>query len=362
MIRASSTSSTTEQERDLLDAAPMSAADLPVTQRHAACEAVSVRAFGRLHLGFLDPSATLGRAFGSLGVVVDGFSTALEIRSASSDQWHAQHEAARAELDRAAAFVARLREHTGRREALALHLWEVLPAHSGFGSGTQLALAVGRAFARWQAIEVSSATLAQWLGRGARSGIGIGGFDTGGLLVDGGPSAHGEPARLIARLDVPAAWRVIVVQDQRRRGLSGAAERDAIARLAPLARAQAAEVCHQVLMRVLPGTAGDDFAAFAAGLTRMQALLGEHFAPAQEGSAWSSPDVRTLMQWLQRAAGDGIAIGQSSWGPTGFAFVPSADCAAALIERARAAGAVAPGLQVATMAARNQGAEITARG
>ena len=31
----------------------------------------------------------------------------------------------------------------------------------------------------------------------------------------------------------------------------------------------------------LPGAAGAEFAPFAAGLTRMQQLLGAHFAPAQ---------------------------------------------------------------------------------
>ena len=34
---------------------------------------------GRLHLGFLDPAGTLGRPFGSLGLVIDGFETVLEL-------------------------------------------------------------------------------------------------------------------------------------------------------------------------------------------------------------------------------------------------------------------------------------------
>ncbi len=37
--------------------------------------AVSVNAPGRLHLGFLDPSGTLGRRFGSLGLMIEGFET-----------------------------------------------------------------------------------------------------------------------------------------------------------------------------------------------------------------------------------------------------------------------------------------------
>jgi len=338
----------------------MSAPVLP-ERRVLAAETVSVRAAGRLHLGFFDPSATLGRRFGSLGLVVEGFESALEIQSASTDRWHADTPFARAELERAAAFVQRLREHTGRREPLALRLIDVLPPHAGFGSGTQLALALGRAFVRWQGIDASTPTLAQWLGRGQRSGIGIAAFDAGGLLVDGGPGLRGEPAPLLARLDVPPAWRVIVVQHENQRGLSGAAEREAIATLAPLSQTQSAEICHQVLMRVLPGAAADDFAAFAAGVNRMQALLGEHFAPAQAGSAWSSAHVARLMDWLRATAGEQIAIGQSSWGPTGFAIVPSAAVAQGLIERAQAAGVVAPGLRVSAVRGRNRGATVTLR-
>ncbi len=253
----------------MLDEASMSAepaAVLPASRHAAGGGTARVSAPGRLHLGFLDPSGSLGRPFGSLGVVIDGFETVVEIRSAARDEWLAGTPAGAAELERAAAHVQRLREHSGRHQPLALRLHDVLPAHSGFGSGTQLALAVGRAFARWQGLEVATPTLAQWLGRGRRSGVGIAGFDAGGLLLDGGPGVRGEPAALLARIALPAAWRLIVVEDAQRQGLSGAAERDAIAQLPAFAQSQAAQVCHEVLMRVLPGAAGDDFASFAAGL------------------------------------------------------------------------------------------------
>ena len=42
-------------------------------------------------------------------------------------------------------------------EPLHLRLVRVLPAHAGFGSGTQLALAIGRAFAQWHGLELSTA-------------------------------------------------------------------------------------------------------------------------------------------------------------------------------------------------------------
>ncbi|MBT2325983.1 beta-ribofuranosylaminobenzene 5'-phosphate synthase [Variovorax paradoxus] len=319
---------------------------------------VSVSAPGRLHLGFLDPAASLGRAFGSLGLVIDGFTTEVELAAAPADELKADTPAAEAELARALAYLELLRRQSGCDACLSLRLRQVLSPHAGFGSGTQLASAIGRAFAEWHGLDLSTATLAHWLGRGVRSGIGIAGFDSGGLLLDGGPGADGLPAPLLSRLAFPPAWRVILVQDPAHRGLSGGAEKKAIAALLPLPQASAAEICHQVLMRVLPGAASAEFAPFAAGIQRMQQLLGEHFAPAQ-GGAFTSAAVGRLMQWFADASRKGgIAIGQSSWGPTGFAIVPSQAQAELLVDAARAAGQIDARLKLRIVAGRNRGAEV----
>lgn len=327
-------------------------------------DSVTVQAPGRLHLGFLDPSGSLGRSFGSLGLVLDGFETVVALKGALHDTVTADSAAARLETRRAQDFLDTLRRRSGCCDALHLRLQQVLPAHAGFGSGTQLALAVGHAFARWHGLALSSATLANWLGRGARSGIGIAGFDQGGLLVEGGPGAEGAPAPLLARIELPEAWRVVVVQDQNPLlpGLSGSAEKAAIAALPALPRASAADICHQVLMRVLPGAACADFAAFAAGVTHMQRVLGQHFAAAQGGSAYTSAAVGQLMGWLGTAAEGAAAIGQSSWGPTGFAILPSQARAEALVRAARAAGQVGGSLDLRIVPARSSGGSIVGAG
>ena len=344
----------------------MLACDTPLSQLKAVRpSAVLVRAPGRLHLGFLDPSGSLGRRFGSLGLVIEGFETVIELApapaGAQADEVTALTRSAATEIERARAHLATLRAHTGLSAPLQLRLVQVLPAHAGFGSGTQLALAIGRAFAQFHGLATDSAVLARWLGRGLRSGIGIAGFDQGGLLLDGGPGGDGSPAPVLARLALPEAWRVLVVQDLSAQGLSGAQERQAIAQLPPLPRESAADICHQMLMRVLPGAASGDFAAFAAGLTRMQRLLGEHFAPAQGGSAYTSAAVGQLVQWLAEGAEatQGVAVGQSSWGPTGFAILPSLAAAEAAVRSARAAGLVGSGLQLQIVRPRNSGAIIS---
>ncbi len=334
---------------------PALLADAPAT--------VTLRAPGRLHLGFLDPAGSLGRRFGSLGLVLGGFETEVELGAAPASQVSASGRAERAEVERAAAYLALLQRHSGRHEPLRIGLLRVLPAHAGFGSGTQLALAIGRAFAQWHRLDLGTPTLARWLGRGLRSGIGIAGFDHGGLLVDGGPRADGGPAAVLSRIPLPAAWRVLVVQDNAFEGLSGADERQAIASLSPLPRERAADICHQVLMRVLPGAAGAEFAPFAAGITRIQQVLGDHFAAAQGGAAFTSPAVAHLVEWLGAAHGGGpaAAIGQSSWGPTGFAILPSQAQAEAALDAARVANVVAASLSVRIVPGRNTGATVIDR-
>jgi len=70
---------------------------------------LTLRAPGRLHLGFLDPAGSLGRRFGSLGLVIDGIETEVELSASPLDQLIAGNEAARAELERASRYLQLLR-------------------------------------------------------------------------------------------------------------------------------------------------------------------------------------------------------------------------------------------------------------
>ncbi len=318
---------------------------------------VRVQAPARLHLGFLDPGASLGRRFGSLGLVVEGFDTVVSLTRAASDEWHAAQAPERDALVRAQAAVAALREATGARDPLSVRLEQVPPPHAGFGSGTQLALAIGRAFATLHGRVIETPALARITGRGLRSGVGIAGFDAGGLLVDAGPDAGGGPAPLVARVDLPTAWRVLLLLDPRVEGLHGDAERAALAHLEPLPRDRAAALCHDTLMQVLPGAIGGDFASFAAGINRMQRTLGEHFAPAQQGRAYTSVDVGRALELLARERP--AAIGQSSWGPTGFAVLPSTEGLESWLERARADGLIDPALAWRVVPSRARGAVVS---
>jgi beta-ribofuranosylaminobenzene 5'-phosphate synthase len=148
-----------------------------------------------------------------------------------------------------------------------------------------------------------------------------------------------------------------LVDDTRREGLHGDEERRALAALEPFPQALAAHLCHLVLMRVLPGVAEEDFDLFAHGISELQRTIGEYFAPVQ-GGVFTSPAVAAALEAVaaQQAAG----IGQTSWGPTGFAFLPSAQAAAHALDAALHATRGAPGVACSIVAASNRGAAVEA--
>jgi len=99
---------------------------------------LTLRAPARLHLGFLDPGGSLGRRFGSVGLVIGGFETEVELSAAVSNQVSGSGPAEAAEIDRAIRHLHVLQGRSGEREPLGVRLVRVLPAHAGFGSGTHV--------------------------------------------------------------------------------------------------------------------------------------------------------------------------------------------------------------------------------
>src|SRR3954462_8615933 len=102
------------------------ATDLPAATRALPPGRVRVHAPARLHLGFLDPAGTLGRAFGSLGVAITGMETVVELSVGREDRFEAA-ETDRAALDRARSHVEALRRATGRHAPLTLRVRSALP-------------------------------------------------------------------------------------------------------------------------------------------------------------------------------------------------------------------------------------------
>jgi beta-ribofuranosylaminobenzene 5'-phosphate synthase len=291
---------------------------------------VTVACTARLHLGFFDLEGGLGRRFGSIGLSLDQPVTRLVARRARATRVTGP------ERERVARYLALMCSHLGVVGDHEIEVREAMPPHAGLGSGTQLALAVAAAVRRLHGLPEDARTDAAWLGRGARSGIGIGLFGQGGLVIDGGKGALPGPPPLLVRMAMPDAWRVLLVLDRDREGLSGSRERAAFDALGPMDAAVSGAICRLVLMQALPALADHDLPGFGAAITAIQGHVGDYFAPCQ-GGRFTSPGVGAALRVLAEAGATGI--GQSSWGPTGFAFAASDGEARRLVRAVENSGA-----------------------
>jgi beta-RFAP synthase len=293
---------------------------------------VTVDAPARLHFGILDLRGHLGRRFGGIGAAVPEPSVRLEAVRAGTltaegpDSGRAQ-EFARRYLEATA-----LASRTGAGAHLKIH--RAIPPHTGLGSGTQLALAVGRALAELYGQPSEPTTLSRLLRRGRRSAIGTWTFALGGFVLEGGRRPEGEElAPLISRLPIPPEWRAVIAIPSSTSGLSGTAETRAFGALPPPAEREVERVAHLVLMQLLPALAEGDLTSFGAALTEVQRITGGWFAPAQ-GGRFSAGLTEELVERMAKFGAAGV--GQSSWGPTAYGLAPHPDAGRDLAQRVRA--------------------------
>lgn len=311
---------------------------------------VKVIAPARLHLGFLDPDGVMGRKFASVGLAVSAPSTKLTIQRAETTTCTG------AEQERTSRLVARFQSALQLDGDYAITVDNAIPPHAGLGSGTQLALALGAGLQTLANRPVNAAQLGAIVSRGARSAIGIASFERGGFIVDGGKKDASHPPPVLSRINFPEHWRIVLALDHQAQGIHGDDENHAFAELKPLPQTTAAHLCHLTLLQMLPALHDCDLKSFGTAVTEMQTIIGEYFAPAQGGSAYSSPRVASIVNKMGALGGCGL--GQSSWGPTGFAVVESAEIAervyTTLVEDAKASD-----VQLMIVAGRNTGAQIS---
>jgi beta-RFAP synthase len=318
---------------------------------------IRVQAPSRLHFGLLSfPSGlhtAAARQFGGVGLMVQAPGVCLLAQPAAT--WSAEGPLAHRALAYARQVAATLPPGAARPQHLVIV--HSAPEHAGLGTGTQLGLAVARAVAAASGFgELSTVALAQRVDRGARSALGIHGFAQGGFLVDGGKTASTTVAPLVARLEFPDPWRILVLLLPGEIGRHGEAERQAFQRLheqgTPLGLTET--LCRLVLLGLLPALVERDLSTFGEALYELNVRVGEAFAPIQ-GGAYASPRIAEVVAFLRREGVRGA--GQSSWGPTVFALVCDEEFGHRLARRVRDVFALGAA-EVVVTAACNLGATV----
>jgi len=280
-----------------------------------------IRTPGRLHFGLLGWGPQPLRPFGGIGLMID--SPGIELSVEPAPVWIVEGPLATRVEQIITQLRARMLETGTSLPPARIRVEGTPEEHVGLGVGTQLCLAVARTVLRLAGMpEPSAEQLARLTGRGRRSGIGLHGFHHGGLIVDRGRKTEAEIPPLLARLPFPEEWSIWIVQPPGDRGLHGPDERRAFANLPPIAQGVADSLGHLVLGEILPAVIARDLQTFGGALSELQAKVGACFAPAQ-GGIYTTAQAAAIVDDLKQGGFRGA--GQSSWGPTLYAFGHSSD-------------------------------------
>lgn len=302
---------------------------------------VRVTAGSRLHFGMLSFGHPHERQFGGAGAMISAPVTRLTISESdlvsrsptvegdgTSTRFAGTPVPATLGFRVTGSLAARVKEfveHLARSAAwwhepppFQIVVESVPPAHAGLGSGTQLGMALAIGLAKWCGAPPQTAeALAQAVGRGRRSAIGIHGACRGGLIIEGGKLNEAEVSPLVSRLVLPDTWRFLLILPDAGVGLSGEAEQQAFAQLPPVPVEITGQLCRELLCGLAPAAARGDFERFSEALYRYGRTAGECFA-ARQGGVYASPEIEQLVRRCRDLGAQGV--GQSSWGPAVFAL------------------------------------------
>ncbi|HIH73845.1 MAG TPA: beta-ribofuranosylaminobenzene 5'-phosphate synthase [Methanosarcina sp.] len=270
----------------------------------------------RLHITLIDMNGEIGRMDGGAGLTLS--SPNVKITAEEADGIQIQGLQGFADRMKKAA-EALLPEGKGIR----INVEELIPAHVGFGSGTQSALAAAAAVNELYGLEKSVRELAVAVKRGGTSGIGVTAFEKGGFIVDGGhrskdkgafmPSAASRvpPGPVLCREDFPD-WDIVIALPNEK-GMHDQEEINIFQKFCPLPIEEVREVAHMVLMKMMPAVIEKDIESFGAAVNHVQTVGFNK----RESLIWPGfvKDIASLMR--SRSYGAGV----SSFGPVVYAFV-----------------------------------------
>jgi len=282
----------------------------------------------RLHLTLIDLNGSLGRIDGGVGLTLEKPGLVLEMQrnngEISVDFQNRQELPVNVisdYADKIKTSARKMMDHLELDGGYSFTVCETYPSHSGLGSGTQLSLATGKLISESENQQITVPQIANIVGRGGTSGIGVASFDKGGFIIDGGhpqeekpdflPSSASQasPPPIIARYEFPQDWDVILVIPNVMKNVSGEKEVNIFQEYCPIPVEEVQRLSHLLLMKMMPAVLEEDLDGFGEAVNSIQNI---GFKKVE--NQLQKPVIRDIMQLLRDAGAPGV--GMSSFGPT----------------------------------------------
>jgi beta-ribofuranosylaminobenzene 5'-phosphate synthase len=250
----------------------------------------------------------LGRLHGSIGVAIKNPKILLE----ASRNKKLICNGAKKEI--VFKYAKKILIESGIKKSAKFKIISDIPSHMGFGSGTQLALAVGKAISNLYDLDYSIDEIALIMERSKVSGVGTYAFKHGGFIIDGGHQINKKekiPPEIF-RIDFPDNWYLVIGLPNIKAGKSGKIEKNAFKEMEPPPESLIEKISHRVLMQMIPSIIETDILRFGEAMTSIDNQFGEYWINIQ-GGKYSHPMIESGINFLLKSGAHGA--GQSSWGP-----------------------------------------------
>ena len=234
---------------------------------------LKIRTPSRIHMTLIDMNGSIGRVDGGIGITLEKPNILITAKRADSVTVRGDPEL-NERMKKACEIVA-----PGR--GIEITIEESYWNHIGLGSGTQAALAAGMAISSLYDLKITPRQVAEKVGRGGTSGIGIASFERGGFILDGGhrmsaknaflPSSFSKgvpPAPILCQRDFPD-WDIVLAIPPTK-GAYDLYEKDVFAKLCPIPLNEVERLCHVILMQMLPALAEEDMDSFGKAVNSIQ--------------------------------------------------------------------------------------------
>jgi len=286
---------------------------------------IVVGAPSRLHFTLIDLNGAVGRVDGGIGVALERPRTIIAVTANGKSAIRGlRKRIVKASWER----FLKLYDLKG---GASINTLSSIPQHVGLGSHTQLALAVARALGELYNVKSDVRKLAEVMGRGGTSGVGVAAFEKGGFILDGGhrfggrgmkqhfSSSHfskSPPAPRLIRYSLPRDWFFVVAMPKVERRIHGAEEAKIFGGHCPIPNTQVEKLSRLILLKVLPSVVERDIASLGSALTEIQGVGFKRIEVELQ-----HPVVKLLMRHMLNNGAYGA--GMSSFGPVVYGLAHS---------------------------------------
>lgn len=285
-----------------------------------------IKAPSRLHMCLIDMSGAYGRTDGGIGLTINQPNFILKGEENNSNEITVDFgdEISGEIKPECNTKIINAAEKTctyyGIDKGFNFEVQKAYLAHSGLGSGTQMALSTAKIITETIGRHENSVKLASIVGRGGTSGIGTFSFDYGGFIVDGGHSlkekgsflpssaSHARPPQLIAHYDFPKDWNILITIPKNNDHVHGQQEVNIFQNNCPVPKSEVEQMSHIIFMNLIPFLLEHNIYEFGSSIDKIQE---KGFKKVEVGL--QPPKYIKLMNYMRNQGAYGV--GMSSFGP-----------------------------------------------